>query len=157
MITDDEKHVCHGCIGEEYLASRVLEEGTQVLKSYCGEERKGLRLDELADRILGLLQEHYFATPDHPSEPYDYLLASEDKWQQRGDPAEYAIGDMTGLPDEIAANVTAVLSLQEAAAGFIRSSRPNCGAGDRAGRGAGVSIESRGWDGPCQGGRTYGS
>ncbi len=122
-----------------------------------GEERKGLTLDELADRILGLLQEHYFATPDHPSEPYDYLLASEDKWQQRGDPAEYAIGDMTGLPDEIAANVTAVLSLQEAAAGFIRSSRPNCGAGDRAGRGAGVSIESRGWDGPCQGGRTYGS
>ena len=39
MIADDEKHVCHGCIGEEYLATRVREEGTQVLCSYCGEVR----------------------------------------------------------------------------------------------------------------------
>ena len=110
MITDDDKHVCHGCIGEEYLTSRVLEEGTQVLCSYCGEERKGLTLDELADRIHEALQQHFYATPDHPSEPYEYFLASEDKWQQRGDPAEYVIGDMTGLPDQIAADVTAVLS-----------------------------------------------
>ena len=110
MITDDEKHVCHGCIGEEYLASRVLEEGTQVLKSYCGEERKGLRLDELADRIHEALQQHFYATPDHPSEPYENFLASEDKWQQRGVPVEYVIGGMTGLPDEIAADVRAVLS-----------------------------------------------
>ena len=110
MTTDDEKHVCHDCIGEEYLASRVLEKGTQVLCSYCGEERKGLTLNELADRIHEALQQHFCATPDHPSEPYEYFLANEDKWEQRGGAAEYVIADMTGLPDEIAADVTAVLS-----------------------------------------------
>ena len=110
MTTDDEKHVCHGCIGEEYLACRVREEGTKVLCSYCGEERKGLTLDELADRIHEALQRHFYTTPDHPSEPYEYFLASEGKWEPRGDPAEFVIGDMTGLADEVAADVTAVLS-----------------------------------------------
>ena len=110
MTTDDQKHVCHGCIDEEYLPSRVREEGTKVLCSYCGEERKGLTLEELADRIHEALQQHFYATPDQPSEPYDYFLAREGKWEQRGDPAEYLIGDMAGLADEVAADVTAVLS-----------------------------------------------
>ena len=110
MTTADQKHVCHNCIDEEYLASRVREEGTKALCSYCDEERKGLTLEELADRIHEALQRHFYATPDEPSEPYDYFLAREGMWKPEGDPVECVIGDMAGLADDVAADVTAVLS-----------------------------------------------
>ena len=67
-------------------------------------------MHELADRIHVAFHQHFCATPDHPSEPYEYFLASENRWEQRGDSAEYIIADMTGLPDEIATAVTALLS-----------------------------------------------
>lgn len=62
MVTDDEKNVFHGCISEEHLSGRVLEEGTQALCGYCGEVCKGLTLDELADRIHSALQQDSYLT-----------------------------------------------------------------------------------------------
>ena len=110
MTTSDGNHVCSGCVGESYLANRVVEEGIQALCSYCGETREALTLEDLADRIHHAMQQHFNLTPDYPSEPYEYFLADEGRWEQRGDPAEYVIADITGLSDEIAADVTATLS-----------------------------------------------
>ena len=104
MSTDDARHVCHGCVGEEYLASKLLEGGMQVLCTYCGEERNGLTLDDLADHIHEALQQHFYLATEHAGDPYELF------WGQRGDAVEYVIGDIAGLSEEIAADLTAVLS-----------------------------------------------
>ena len=114
MATQDEdtKHVCHQCIGEEFLADVVIREGTAVLCSYCGDAREAITLEELSDRIHVALGDHFELTlpyPD-PGVPYECLLASEHDWERRGEPVKYVIVDMALLSEEIAADVRGLLS-----------------------------------------------
>ncbi len=106
----DSKHVCHICIGDQFLAEQVKTEATLALCSYCGETREAITLDDLSDRIHDTIQEHFELTSGYPSEPYEFMMASEGMWERRGDPVEYVIGEMGGLEEDVARDVTSKLS-----------------------------------------------
>ncbi len=114
MATKDNcsKCVCHECIGNQFLASEVKAQCGPTICSYCGETREAVTLENLADRTHDVLQEHFELTPDYPSEPYEYMEASEGKWERRGDSVEYIIAEIAGLDEKVAVDITALLSDQ---------------------------------------------
>ena len=110
MHDAETKNVCHTCIGDKFLASEVKEKGSQAPCSYCDEVGEAITLDALSDRIHLALQEHFELTPEHPSEPFDYFLERQGRWERPGDPLVDVITNMAGLDEEIARSVAELLS-----------------------------------------------
>ena len=104
------KHICHRCIRDQFLSDEVKEDGVSSLCSYCGKQGKTLGLDDLANRIHEVLQEHFCLTPGYPDEPYEFLLYSEDQWEPRGEAVDIVIEDMVGLHGGAATDLTSLLS-----------------------------------------------
>ena len=120
MKDEHTKYVCHKCIDDQFLASEVKAQCAPTLCAYCGETREAVTLENLADRTHDVLQEHFELTPDYPSEPHEYMEASEGRWDRRGEPANYIIAEIAGLDTEIADDVTALLSHQHGGYRAIR-------------------------------------
>ena len=110
MMDEHTKYVCHECIGDHFLASEVKAQRIPSMCSYCGETREAVTLENLADRAHEVLRQCFKPTPDHPSEPDEYMKEREGRWERRGEPANYVIAEIAGLDEEIAADVTALLS-----------------------------------------------
>ena len=106
------KYVCHECIGDQFLASEVKAQYDPTVCHYCGKTGEAITLENLADRTHDVLQEHFELTPDYPSEPYEHMEASEGRWERRGELAKYIIAEIAGLDEEVADDVTALLSDQ---------------------------------------------
>ncbi len=104
------KHICYRCIGDQFLSDEVKGKGLRTLCSYCGKQRKALTLDDLADRMHGVMEEHFNLTPDHPDEPYEFFMFSEGRWERRGEEPEIVIEDLVELPDGAAADLASLLS-----------------------------------------------
>ena len=107
---DNFKHVCHGCIGDEFLAEEVKTKGTSAPCSYCGETREAVTLETLAGRVHEALTEHFYLTLGYPSEPYEYFQASEHDWERKGDQVKDALSDLAQINGNIAADVVKLLS-----------------------------------------------
>ena len=90
--------VCHDCIGDSFLADEVKEKGSRGMCGYCDKRRKALTLEKLAERIHGVLQEHF------------RLSLNETPWRRSGYPVVDLIANMAGLDEEIADDVRALLS-----------------------------------------------
>ena len=112
MKDEHMKYVCHECIGDQFLACEVKARCIPNACTYCRETREAVTLESLADRTHDVLQKHFELTPDFPSEPYEHMEASEGRWERRGEPANYIIAEIAGLDEEIAEDVTALLSHQ---------------------------------------------
>ena len=104
------KHVCHACIKDTFLSDEVRVEATPAPCSYCHETREAITLATLAERFHETLGEHFCLTPDYPDELHEYYQASEGDWDRRGEPAKYVIMDMADIAEEVAADVTKLLS-----------------------------------------------
>ena len=106
MKDDHPKYVCHGCIGDQFLASEVKAQCDPSVCHYCGETREAIALENLADRVHNALHEHFHLTPDHPSQPFQYT------WERRGDPVEDIVAEIAGLQDRVAGDLVELLSDQ---------------------------------------------
>ena len=104
----DTVRVCHDCIGDSFLADEVKEKGSRGLCGYCSKRRKALTLEKLAERIHGVLQEHFRSTPNEP-DGYEYAFM----WERPGSPVADVIADMAGLSENIARHVTELLHRHE--------------------------------------------
>ncbi len=106
------KYICHACIGDPYLSLEVRREWTPATCGYCGGTREALAQEDLADRIHGVLHEHFQLTPNYPDEPHEYFLLSEGRWERRGDPVSFVIAEIAGLDEPLADDLTELLSEQ---------------------------------------------
>ncbi len=112
MKNEHPKYVCYECIGDQSLASEVKAQCDPTLCRYCGKTGEAIALEDLADRIHDVLQEHFQVTPDYPSEPYEHWEASERRWERRGELAKYIIAEVADLDEKVAGDVVALLSDQ---------------------------------------------
>ena len=92
------------------MADEVKEELTPALCSYCGKTVEAITLDALADRIHDVFHEHFRLTPGYPDEIYESLQASEGEWERRGNAVDILVGDMAGLDQGVAGDLTSLLS-----------------------------------------------
>ena len=110
-IQDSEaKHICYTCIGDQFLADEVREQGVISLCSYCGETREAITLEYLADGTHDVLREHFHLTPGYPDETYEYFLYSEGEWERRGDPVDLMIAEIAGLDEKPTNDLASLLS-----------------------------------------------
>ena len=111
MTTEDIDmgYVCHDCIGDPFLAEAVRAEGTRVACSYCDVVGEALPLDDLAQCIHEVLQDHFELTPDQAVD-LEYVLAREGLWERAGDLVQYVIVDITRVSEKIATDVMELLS-----------------------------------------------
>ena len=120
MKDEHPKYLCHECIGDQFLASEVKAQYDPTACYYCGKTGEAIMLENLAERTHDVLQEYFELTPDYPSESYEHMEASEGRWERRGEPANYIIAEIAGLDEEVADDVTALLSHQHGGHRVIR-------------------------------------
>ena len=111
MTTKDiyTDYICHDCISDRFLAESVRTEGTRVACSYCDAIGEALPLDDLAQRIHEVLQDHFELTSSQPAD-YEYALAREGLWERPGYPVANVIADIAGVSEKIATDVMELLS-----------------------------------------------
>jgi hypothetical protein len=68
-------------------------------------------LDELSDRIRGVIEDHFNLTPDYP-EGLEASLVSELGWERSGTPVEELIQEIASIDESIARDVKEHLSEQ---------------------------------------------
>ena len=111
MTTEDidMNYVCHDCIGDQFLTKVVRAEGIRVACSYCNAVGEALPLDDLAQRIHKVLQDHFELTPNQPT-GYEYMLAEEGWWERPGYPVANVIANIAEVSEEISTDVMELLS-----------------------------------------------
>ncbi len=111
MTTEDidMEYVCYDCIGDRFLTKVVRAEGTRIACSYCDAIGEALPLDDLAQRIHEVLQDHFELTPNQPT-GYEYMLAEEGWWERPGYPVANVIANIAEVSEEIATDVMELLS-----------------------------------------------
>lgn len=105
-----KRRICSVCVGDEYLRKEILSDGEDHDCDYCEESGKTISIEELADRIEGAFEGHYFRTPTEPS-GFEYAIASEEGgWDRPGEAVEWAIGDAASLDEAPAHHVRLILT-----------------------------------------------
>lgn len=90
-------NICYKCIGDRYLRDEIKSEGKRRACSFCGKQRKSFRIEELAERVQGVIEENYRPHQD------EYGADS-------GEPIAHLIANLAGVDEPIAEAVRSELS-----------------------------------------------
>src|SRR5437870_4520292 len=105
----DDTCICYRCIGDAILKQEVRRDGRKRECHFCGKTREAWPLDELAERVQGVIEEHFRITPSDPRD--EGLVYDKDvDWERRGDPVADVIAELAGLEPEPAEAVRERLS-----------------------------------------------
>lgn len=102
--------VCGNCVKDRILSEEIKEQGNHGICDHCGNPGEITELEDLAERINDVIQEHFQLTPGYPDGPVELFLYKEGRWERRGDPPDILIGDIAGLDEPIAEKLTSLLS-----------------------------------------------
>ena len=98
---NDDVNICHECVGDALLKEEIRSEGPKRTCQFCGQTRKAWPLEELAERIQEVIEEHFRPTPCDPwSEGVAY--DKEIGWERRGEPVADLIAEIALLEPEAA-------------------------------------------------------
>lgn len=109
--SDQRVYVCHGCVGDEFFKKEIQSDGDVETCSFCENRCKVFTLEDLADRIHGVIREHFYLTSIEP-EGIDYRLVREGVWERPGEPISDVIADLAEIVEKIAEVVRKYLSDQ---------------------------------------------
>lgn len=115
MVADrddrDDVYICHECIGDAVLKDEVRADGRKRTCHFCGKPRKAWPLDELAERVQSVIEEHFRTTPSDPRDE-GFAYDKDMEWERRGDPIADVIANIAGLAPEPAEAIRERLSEQ---------------------------------------------
>lgn len=94
--------ICHDCIGDQFLSTEVREHGSSGRCKYCGMMRMALPIESLADRVHGVLEEHFELLPSEPTDGLGIFLQRKGLWPPDGEPVAMVISGVTLVSNEIA-------------------------------------------------------
>ncbi|QWT14770.1 RES domain-containing protein [Sphingobium xenophagum] len=113
MSADDDRKICHNCVGEAYLSNLIETDGEVALCHYCGDdEEKCIPIEELADHIEGAFERHYYRTSDQPDMYESMLLRDKEidyDWDRHGEPVLEAIAEAASIEEDAAKDVLDIL------------------------------------------------
>ncbi|WLS81056.1 HEPN-associated N-terminal domain-containing protein (plasmid) [Erwinia pyri] len=95
---NEDKYICHTCVGEEYIRNHIREKGKANRNcSYCNKRKKNVVLDEIAGMLHKMFMEHYEQPEDGPF------------YYDSGEPAEFIIQDELHVDEEPAKDLLNVM------------------------------------------------
>ena len=116
MPENDDRKICHHCVGEAYLSALIETDGEVGTCSYCGEEEEPcIPIEDLAGHIDGAFERHYNRTSPDPDMYESMLLRDKElayDFERHGEPVLYAIGDAASIDEEAAQDVLDILEEQ---------------------------------------------
>ena len=109
---DDEKRVCHNCIGDDFLSEEIKASGSPLKCTYCACTKESINLYDLSDRVHGVIEEHFVRTPSEPNWIDDMLIREGliDIWLPDGQQTQNLIFDVANVSEEIAEDVAETLA-----------------------------------------------
>lgn len=113
MADEDERKICHNCVGEEHLSSLIEKEGKIATCDYCrDDEEPCILLSELADHIEGAFDRHFDRSSTEPDMYEDMMLRdreSDFEWYRHGEPVLYAMQEAASIKERVAQDVLEIL------------------------------------------------
>lgn len=106
---DNDVYICHKCVGDAYLKDEICSEGRERACEFCGQARKAWPVEELAERVQVVIEEHFRVTP---SDPWGEGVAYDKEigWERRGEPVADLIAEIAQLDSKAAEAVRECLS-----------------------------------------------
>ncbi|MGJ4941439.1 RES domain-containing protein [Bradyrhizobium sp. HKCCYLS1011] len=113
----ETKNVCFACVGDEYLSAKIKRLGASKPCSYCGEKRRVIPIEELADHVETAFEQHYERTSPDPDD-FEHMMMSDREsgytFLRHGDPVVWAIAGAAEIDETIAADVQRILEERHA-------------------------------------------
>lgn len=107
MSENSERFVCYECIGDPFLRNEILGEGKVSYCSYCGKYQQCICLNDLADRVDEVYRQNYRRGEEYPIFEHGEENPS---WETAGDFPEFIISEMLEVEEDVAKDLTSVLS-----------------------------------------------
>lgn len=112
---DDEQDrwVCHHCIGEAHLKAEIKSAGDRQTCSFCGKRAAAMALGDLAERVERAFGDHFLPTARDP-EGFEYAMHKDPEssytWYRSGGDVPATIAEMLEVDEPIAIGVQDCLS-----------------------------------------------
>lgn len=120
MSDDEEKRVCHICVGEAFLSARIERDGEEASCDYCsGDDEPTLGISELADEVEGAFSRHFDRTSPDPDAFESAMQRDKElgyEWDREGEPVLWAIVSAADVSENIAQDVLDILEERHAVA-----------------------------------------
>ena len=107
--------LCFECIGDEYLSKEVEDNETFGKCSQCGNTRKAYKFNELVERIVAVIEEH-FERPSSGPDWFDSMRIRAgllDSWLPDGEDVEDLIYNMVGVDEKVAKAIANALAAKQ--------------------------------------------
>lgn len=121
-MSDDEndKRVCHNCVGEGFLSESIAKNGVIAICDYCSDdEEPTITIVELANEIESAFERHYERTSPDPDDFQSAMLRDKEidyEWWREGEQVLWAIANAASVAEEVAQDVLDILEERHAVA-----------------------------------------
>lgn len=115
MPENDDRNICHHCVGDAYLSALIERDGEVAACSYCNDEEPCIPIEDLAAHIDGAFERHYYRTSPDPDMYESMLLRDKElayDFERHGEPVLYAIEEAASIDEEPAQDVLDILEEQ---------------------------------------------
>jgi RES domain len=108
----EQRRICFKCVGEEYLRQQVRKHGESAKCSYCGQIRRAITIEAMAEQIEAAFERHYARTSNEP-DLLQWVMTkdkeSDYEWEREGEPVIWAIANAALVNEEVATDIQNIL------------------------------------------------
>ncbi len=114
MVEDEQdRWVCHLCIGEAFLKAEIKRAALRQTCSFCDKKAASIALGELAGRVERVFEDHYLPTARDP-DGFEYAMHKDPEinytWYRSGEDVATTIAEMLEADEPVAAAVQECLA-----------------------------------------------
>jgi hypothetical protein len=113
---DEERWVCHHCVGEAYLKSEIKAASDRKVCAFCGKKAAAIELGELAERVERAFADHFMST-DRDPDGFEYAMHKDPEisysWSRSGEDVATTIAELLNADEAVALAVQESLSGQQ--------------------------------------------
>lgn len=106
------KYICFRCIGEDYLQEEIKRGGKRQECSYCQTQRRCYSVNDMADRIEHVFEQHFIRTSTEPTAFEQAMISDKEStynWDREGEDVVDAIENAADFPRAAAEDIQAIL------------------------------------------------
>lgn len=101
-----DEHLCSDCVASKYLKQVMTAQGSILQCYYCEETGHALALENVADLVEKVISDYFKMVRNEPTDLEEKYIKN---WSPDGDRITNIIADISGVDDDVAENIRAIL------------------------------------------------